>query len=94
MKSLKRRTILFLALFSAMVAGGCASLTSDDPRSSYRSELWWLGSSNTTQASWPAAEVTDLRPMPVESIPDRAFSGGANERTPNWPPIIEPPEKQ
>ena len=79
------RRLVLLSLAALCFLGGCASFTADDPRSNYRHDLWWLGAESPNTMRWPAREVTELDPMPVESIPERAPP--PSTPSPGWPPL-------
>jgi PBP1b-binding outer membrane lipoprotein LpoB len=76
---------LALLSLAALFLSGCASFTADDPRSNYRHDLWWLGAESPNSMRWPAREVKELDPMPVESIPER--NPPSSKPSPGWPPL-------
>ncbi|MDR1529211.1 MAG: hypothetical protein LBS40_02195 [Burkholderiales bacterium] len=78
-----RVAVVLAALLVSL--SGCVSLAEDDPRSSNRHELWWLGAKNPNQMIWPARTIEELQPMPVESLPERAMP--PVQSSPNWPPL-------
>ncbi|MDR2244513.1 MAG: hypothetical protein LBE15_03785 [Burkholderiales bacterium] len=77
--------LVLLPLAVLWLLSGCASFTADDPRSNYRHELWWLGAESPNTMRWPAREVTELDPMPVESLPERRPA--PSTPSPGWPPL-------
>ncbi len=79
------RRLALLPLAALPLLSGCASFTADDPRSNYRHELWWLGAESPNTMRWPARSVEELRPMPVESIPERGSP--PSTPSPGWPPL-------
>jgi uncharacterized protein YceK len=89
MKNLKQhwfRLTLATACASLLLASGCQSIVNDDPRTAHGNDHSGLFKTQPSQTAWPAAELPTLKPMRVESIPDRTQPSHLYDRTPNWPP--------
>ncbi|MDR2711136.1 MAG: hypothetical protein LBB65_07440 [Burkholderiales bacterium] len=78
-----RCRLVLLSLAVVWLVGGCA--TTEDARTGYRHDLWWLGANSPDTTRWPANDQMELAPMTNHWLPERTPTPATP--SPGWPPL-------